>query len=84
MIHRHIEIPPRILNKDAGTERRWQAARDCLPNIHAMQAAWDAENAIHPMPTARPSWAGLIAGALLTVLFFTLIGGLWIVAGVTS
>lgn len=52
--------------------------------LHDLQTAWDAENAISPMPTARPSWAGLIGGALLIVLFFTIIGGLWIAAGATS
>lgn len=79
------QITPRIpKNKAARTEQGWQALSDRLPNIHAMQAEWDAENAISPMPTARPSWAGLIGGALLIVLGFIIIGGLWIVAGVTS
>ena len=79
------EITPRTFeNKDARTERGLHTLSDRMHPLHAMQAEWDAENAISPMPTARPSWAGLIGGALLIVLFFTIIGGLWIVAGVTS
>ncbi len=41
-----------------------------------LQAAWDAENAVEPMPVRRPSAATIIGGGLLVALVLILIWGL--------
>lgn len=54
-----------------GNRKPWQAAWESLPIIQdfrALQAEWDAEAAIAPMPIARPCAAGFIGGGLLLAL----------------